>query len=81
MLILEPKEKQYYAFPGVNPVTDLNSKFHFNVMCYVVTIFSIFSFKGIISGGSQSSVAGYSQLPFPAASQTHLRSGTEGRSD
>ena len=31
------------------------------------------------SVGSQSSVAGYSQLPFPAASQTHLRSGTEGR--
>ena len=29
-------------------------------------------------GGSQSSVAGDSQLPFPAASQTHLRSGTEG---
>ena len=28
--------------------------------------------------GSQSSVAGYSQLPFPAASQTHLRHGTEG---
>ena len=30
------------------------------------------------SGGSQSSVAGYSQLPFPTASQTHLTSGTEG---
>ena len=31
------------------------------------------------SVGSQSSVAGYSQFPFPAASQIHLRSGIEGR--
>ena len=37
-----------------------------------------FSSEGC-SGGSQSSVAAYSQLSFPAASQTHLRSGTEGR--
>ena len=42
--------------------------------------FTIFSSEGI-SGGSQSSVAGDSRLPFPAAFQTHLRSGTEGRRD
>ena len=30
------------------------------------------------SGGSQSSVAVNSQLPFPAASQTHLTSGIQG---
>ena len=37
----------------------------------------IFPSEGI-SVGSQSSVAGYSQLPFPAASQTHLTSGIQG---
>ena len=31
------------------------------------------------SGGSQSSVAGYSQLPFPAGYQTDVRSGIQGR--
>ena len=40
--------------------------------------YNIFPYEGF-SVGSQSSVASYSQLPFPAASQTHLRSGTEGR--
>ena len=38
---------------------------------------AIFSSEGF-SGGSQSSVAGYSQLPFPTASQTHLTSGIQG---
>ena len=40
--------------------------------------FTIFPSEGF-SVGSQSSVAGGSQLIFPAASQTHLTSGTEGR--
>ena len=31
------------------------------------------------SGGNQPSLVDHSQLPFPAASQTHLRSGPEGR--
>ena len=39
--------------------------------------FTIFSSEGF-SGESQSSV-GYSQLAFSAASQTHLRSGIQGR--
>ena len=43
-----------------------------------VLLFTFFPSEGF-SVGSQSSVAGYSQLPFPAAFQTHLRSGTEGR--
>ena len=37
----------------------------------------IFPSEGF-SGGSQSSVAVNSQLPFPAASQTHLTSGIQG---
>ena len=41
-------------------------------------VIAIFPSEGF-TGGSQSSVAGYSQLPFPAASPTHLTSGTEGR--
>ena len=40
--------------------------------------YNIFPSEGF-SSESQSSVAGYSQLRFPAASQTHLTSGTEGR--
>ena len=40
-------------------------------------LFAIFPFEGF-SGASQSSVAGYSQLPFLAASQTHLTSGIQG---
>ena len=44
----------------------------------ITTIIYILPSKDF-SGGSQSSVAGYSQLPFPVASQTHLRSGIEGR--
>ena len=39
--------------------------------------FSIFSSEGI-SGGSQSSVAGYNQRAFFGDPQSHLRSGTEG---
>ena len=47
-------------------------------MTYKIAFVIIFSSEDF-SGGSQSSIAGYSQLPFPAASQTvHLRSGTEG---
>ena len=40
-------------------------------------VIAIFPSEGF-SGGIQSSVAGDSQLPFPVASQTHLRSGIEG---
>ena len=56
--------------------------FLFPVKCYVVQfgLFTIFPSEGF-SGASQLSVAGYSQLPFPAAFQTHLRSGTGGRRD
>ena len=49
-----------------------------NIMYNVISIFPCEGFSGF-SGGSQSSVAGYGQLPFPAASQTHLRSRIEGR--
>ena len=45
-----------------------------NVLCSL----QFFLSEGF-SVGSQSSVAGYSQLPFPAASQTHLTSGIEGK--
>ena len=47
------------------------------IMTYKIAFIIIFSSEGF-SGGSQSSIAGYSKLPFSAASQTHLRSGTEG---
>ena len=47
------------------------------MICNVVSTYN-FSSEGF-SGRSQSSVAEYSQLPFPTASQTHLTSGTEDR--
>ena len=47
-------------------------------MLHNFTDYNIFPSEGF-SGGSQSSVAGCNQLPFLAASQTHLTSGTEGR--
>ena len=47
-------------------------------MLYNFADITIFPSAGF-SGGSQSSVADYSQLPFSAASQTHLTSGTEGK--
>ena len=53
------------------------------MVCWLIlhiTIIIIFPSEGF-SGGSQSSVAGYNQLPFPAASQTHLTSETEGRQE
>ena len=48
------------------------------MLCCTVLLITIFPSEGF-SGGSQSSEAGYSQLPFPAGYQTHVRSGTEGR--
>ena len=48
------------------------------LICCIILLITVFSSEGFFDG-SQSSVAGYSQLPFPAASQTHLTSGTEGR--
>ena len=47
-------------------------------LCFIILFITILHFEGY-PGGSQSSVAGYSQLPFPAASQTHWRSSNEGR--
>ena len=58
-----------FAFFSVFLYENNDIKFSFTI---------IFPSEGF-SGGGQSSVAGYSQLPFPAASQTHLRSGIEGR--
>ena len=48
------------------------------VLCFIIFFITILPSEGY-PGGSQSSVAGDSQLPFPAASQTHWRSNTEGR--
>ena len=48
------------------------------VLCLIILFITILSSEGY-PGVSQSSVAGYSQLPFPAASQAHWRSSTEGR--
>ena len=45
------------------------------MLCCIILIFPSEGFSVV----SQSSVGGYSQLPLPAASQTHLRSGTEGK--
>ena len=45
---------------------------------YLIFAYCNFPSEGF-SGGSQSSVAVNSQLPFPSASGTHLTSGTEGR--
>ena len=47
-------------------------------MMYIKLLIIIFPSEGF-SGGSQSSVAGYGQLSFPAASQSYLTSGAEGR--
>ena len=61
-------------------VTDSNTVYLYTpkMLCCIILLITVFSSEGF-SVGSQSSVAGYSQLPFPAASQTHLTSGTEGR--
>ena len=48
------------------------------MLCCITLLITIFPSEGF-SDGSQSSVAGYNQPPFPAASQTHLTSGTKGR--
>ena len=48
------------------------------MLCFIILFITILPSEGY-PGGSQSSVAGNSQLPFPAASQTHWKSNTEGR--
>ena len=48
------------------------------MLCWLILLITILPSEGF-SVGSQSSIAGYSQLPFPAASQTHLTSETDGR--
>ena len=49
--------------------------------CYTLFCSLLFSLLEGSSVETLSSVTGYSQLPFPVASQTHLTSGTEGRCD
>ena len=63
-------------------VTDSSTVYLYTpkMLCCITLLITIFHSEGFSDGShAQSSLAGYSQLPFPAAFQTHLKSGTEGR--